>query len=71
VVIDEQRPLIWVDDDITYELSRRERDVMTLMGPVRFVSPDIATGLVPRHLREIDAFLHRWPNGDEEGVSQL
>jgi hypothetical protein len=61
VVIEERRPLIWVDDDITHELSRRYRDVLGRLGPVSFVSPDQATGLVPRHLRQIEMFLDRWP----------
>ncbi len=66
VVIDERRPLIWADDDITRELTRRERDAMALMGPVCFVSPDQTTGLIPRHLREIKTFLDRWSSTEEE-----
>lgn len=61
VVIEERRPLIWVDDDITSELSRRDRDVLASLGPVRFISPDQSTGLVRRHLREIETFLDCWP----------
>lgn len=57
VVIEERRPLVWVDDDITHELPRRVRDAMARLGPVLFISPDQATGLIPRHLREIDTFL--------------
>ena len=61
VVIEEQRPLIWVDDDITRELTRRTRDNLANIGQVRYISPDSTTGLIPRHLSEIDAFLSRWP----------
>lgn len=57
VVIDERRPLVWVDDDITYELTRQARDTLAALGPVRFISPDYRTGLTPRHLREINEFL--------------
>ena len=65
-MIEERRPLIWADDDITRELTRGERDAMALMGPVCFVSPDQTTGLIPRHLREIRVFLHRWSAIEEE-----
>jgi hypothetical protein len=60
VVIEEWRPLIWVDDDITSELTRRTRDNLASIGPVRYISPDNATGLIPRHLQEIDELLTRW-----------
>lgn len=64
VVIEERRPLLWIDDDITSELSRRTRDNLANLGPVRFVSPDTATGLTPHNLGQIDAFLQRWPATD-------
>lgn len=64
VVIEEGRPLLWIDDDITYELNRRERGVMSLMGAVQLISPSQETGLIPRHLREIEAFLQNWPATD-------
>lgn len=66
VIIEERRPLMWVDDDITHELTRRERDAMWMMGPVRFISPDRTTGLIPRHLREIDTFLKCFPTVDHD-----
>ena len=61
VLADEGRPLIWVDDDITLELPRRRRDDIASLGAVCFVSPSTEAGLIPRHLREIDAFLKCWP----------
>lgn len=61
MVIEERRPLIWIDDDITSELPRRIRDALDRLGPVSFVSPDSKTGLIPRHLREIDTFLSCFP----------
>lgn len=61
VVIEEGRPLLWIDDDITYELPRRDRDTLADIGPAYFISPDQSTGLIRRHLREIEAFLDRWP----------
>ena len=66
VVIEERRPLVWVDDDITMELSRRTRDNLANIGPVRYISPDSTTGLIPRNLGEIDAFLSRWPATEED-----
>ena len=65
VVIEERRPLVWVDDDITSELTRRTCDNLANIGPVHYISPDPTTGLIPRNLSEIDAFLSLARDGAE------
>lgn len=57
VLTEEERPLIWVDDDITWKVPRVYRDAMAKLGTVLIVSPDKVTGLIPRHLRRIEEFL--------------
>lgn len=59
VVRDEGRPLIWTDDDITWDLGRRY-DVDTELrafAPALLIAPDKHTGLTPKRLRMIGDFL--------------
>lgn len=55
VVEQEQRPLIWTDDDITREMRRHASPVYDpdnlLIGPSQNI------GLTPKHLNRIDGFL--------------
>lgn len=55
----EQRPLIWVDDDITGEVSRFHRDELGKLGELLIVSPDQYTGLTPKNLGKIADFVER------------
>lgn len=57
VLEEEQRPLIWMDDDITEQLPRVRRDNMAANGAVLFLCPDRHTGLTPKHLRQAEQFL--------------
>ena len=57
VLAEERRPLIWVDDDITWELPRVRRDRMAQLGEVLLISPDKYTGLMPKHFKLIDEFV--------------
>lgn len=58
VVEDEKRPLVWTDDDAdNWHLERPVRDRLTSAGPCLIVAPSVTTGLTPKHLRKIDAFL--------------
>ena len=61
-----QRPLIWTDDDINPELRDPRRYALDTMGgtlPVLPISPNRYTGLTPKHLRQITA----WLDGLESG----
>lgn len=65
VVRDEQRPLIWTDDDINPELgSRYPIDNLKEHAPTLAISPNQYTGLTPKHLRQIAA----WLDGIESGL---
>ena len=58
VVEDEHRALVWTDDDAyDYNLDRGVRTRITSAGPCLIVAPSPTTGLTPKHLRRIDAFL--------------
>lgn len=59
VVRDEQRPLIWTDDDISSELHDRRYDFDNLRkhAPLLTISPNRYTGLTPKHLRQIASWL--------------
>lgn len=57
VLLDEQRPLIWVDNDLTYEVNRAYRDKMGQMGRFLPLAPDETTGLTPRHFKLLGIFL--------------
>lgn len=53
------QPLIWVDDDITYEIPRRVRAELSGLGRLCLISPSQSTGLCPKHMRQVDTFLER------------
>lgn len=58
VILDERRPLIWVDDDISFELGKTS--VLKMLGSIRpllAVSPRTVTGLVNKDLLRIEGFL--------------
>lgn len=58
VVREEQRPLIWTDDDITWSLARYDADArLRTHAPALLISPDQHTGLTPKRLRMIGDFL--------------
>lgn len=57
VLIEEQRPLIWVDDEITYEVSRLAQDEMSALGRLLIISPDPYTGLTGKHMKKIMNFI--------------
>lgn len=60
VILDEKRPLIWTDDDIHRELWRPS-DLLWMQdappGSILLVAPSTATGLLPKHLRQIATFI--------------
>jgi hypothetical protein len=57
VLVEENRPLIWFDDDLSYNLPRPLRDQMRAAHPVLFIAPSEYTGIVRRHMRDVEAFL--------------
>lgn len=70
VLTQEQRPLIWTDDDITYSLGRRGQDEMRALGPALLIGPNERTGLTPKHLRHIGDFLDLYPADVKGGEAQ-
>lgn len=58
VVRDEQRPLIWADDDINPELGTRYTiDNLRQYAPTLTISPNQYNGLTPKHFRQIAAWI--------------
>lgn len=54
----ERRALVWTDDDADrWSLPQADRDRLTSAVPCLIVAPSSTTGLTPKHLRQIDAFL--------------
>ncbi len=62
----DSQPVVWTDDDITYELTDTQLQSLRAAGPIKLMSPDSATGLCQRHLREIREFLEMYKEIDEE-----
>lgn len=57
VLTEENRPLIWIDDDIELKLFPKYRQALGALGRACLVSPDGQTGLLSRHMRKIEEFL--------------
>lgn len=58
VVQQEQRPLIWTDDDIAYDLRTFDKAAnFDAHQRTLLISPDDRRGLVPKHFRQIRQFL--------------
>lgn len=60
VVTDEGRRLIWIDDDIDYQIGRRARDLLKSIYMLRLVCPAMGTGIIPRHMKTVDEAIARW-----------
>lgn len=58
VLMEEKRPLVWTDDDISYGMDDLQRSAMRRTGQgALLVSPDSSCGLAPKDLDRISAFL--------------
>lgn len=57
VLAEEQRPLLWFDDDLFENLPRVHRNNLAANGAVLYVVPDQHTGLTRKHLRQAEQFL--------------
>jgi hypothetical protein len=57
VVKDEDRDLVWTDDDASWQLTNAQRRSLKAAGRVLIMAPESGTGLCKRHLRQIDEFL--------------
>lgn len=57
VLVVEKRPLIWIDDDLRLKLFPKYRSHVKTLGKVCLVDPDGQTGLLPKHMRQIEEFL--------------
>lgn len=61
VEFEENRPLIWCDDDISWQLGPESQKALRANGRVLLVSPSQETGLAPRHYDKINKFLsYQW-----------
>lgn len=59
-VLEARRPLLWIDDDIPWELRNNFDVVGPDGGSFLMVYPATRHGLTAGHLLEIDQFLRRW-----------
>lgn len=60
VAAEEKRKLIWIDDDIDYEIPRRTRSVFKSVHTVELVSPAQGTGIITKHIAQVENTLARW-----------
>lgn len=60
VVTDEGRRLIWVDDDIDYQIRPGARKALTALYMLRLVSPADYTGITTKHIKIVDQAIARW-----------
>jgi len=56
VLADEDRPLLWIDDEIRH-LPAHQIGSLHDLGPCELIAPKVDAGIARRHLREINAFL--------------
>lgn len=57
VLVEEKRPLIWIDDEIHSKINERYRANMLGLGDVCLVCPNQQTGITRKHMRIIEEFL--------------
>jgi len=60
VLTDEGSRTIWIDDDIDYQLSASTRRTLEAVYNIELVCPDERTGLMPKHMRRVDAVILDW-----------
>lgn len=57
VLVEEKRPLVWIDDEIHSKINERYRANMSALGDVCLVCPNEQTGITRKHMRKIEEFL--------------
>ena len=67
VLVEEGRPLIWIDDDLFWHVPRKQRSYLGDLGRVLLLCPDSQTGLIRKHMRSIEETLLAW----EEAVGAV
>lgn len=69
VLTDERRPLIWIDDDLFGNVTKVYRNGLGQLGKILLLCPDGQTGLLPKHMRQIEEVLLLWedPRGAVSG----
>lgn len=68
-VASEGHPVVWIDDDITWEIQPKTRAALTRVHKLCLVSPSEGMGIAPKHMRQVDTFLAKWtdPKGAVSG----
>lgn len=68
-VASEGHPVVWIDDDITWEIQPKTRAVLAQVHKLCLVSPSEGMGIAPKHMRQVDTFLAKWsdPRGAVSG----
>lgn len=59
-VASEGHPVVWIDDDITWEIPPRTRGALTKAHKLCLVSPSEGMGIAPKNMRQVDEFLAKW-----------
>lgn len=69
VLTEEKRRLIWIDDNLFGKVNRTHRNGLGQLGKVLFICPDGQTGLLSKHMRQIEETLTFWeePRGAVTG----
>jgi hypothetical protein len=69
VLTEEKRPLIWIDDDLFGKVNRVHRNSLGQLGKILLICPDGQTGILPKHMRQIEEVLLLWedPRGALSG----
>lgn len=66
VVTQEGRRLVWIDDDIDYQISPQDRGALKQLHELRLVCPDQYTGISPRHMRIVGEAINYWKEHPRE-----
>lgn len=60
VLSDEGSRMIWIDDDIDYQISAGARRTLKSVYNVELVCPGERTGLLPKHMLRVEAVILDW-----------
>ena len=69
VVSGEGRRLIWIDDDIDYQITAGGRRALKSIYNLELVCPDHMTGLIGKHMRRVEARIADWKENPSGALS--
>lgn len=69
VVTEEKRRLIWIDDDIDYQVSHSARQALKSVHRLLLVCPSQQTGIMAKHMIKVEASILNWKENPSGALS--